>query len=138
MSNTITFGLDSSIEQAQLQMEVERLWTGDEAVVFPGETGRESLGCVLYWYFGSKEEKRAGREIARHLIARSDNQQIYYYRCEETAEWAEDSGLTLGVEQIFEPDYEPNFFQREHYYYTVVERAPDASGEAATGESELG
>ena len=133
MSNTITFGVRTSMTQEELQEQLGQLWVGDEAAVLPATTKRETLSCVLYWYFGSEAEKRAGARIAHHLIECSSDQRVYYYRCEETAEWAEDSGQTLYPDQIFDPEYEPDMSLRYHYFYTVVGRKAEAPG-AGSGE----
>ena len=133
MSDTITFGVRTPMTREELQEQLGRLWVGDEATVFPVTTERETLGCVLYWYFGSEAERRAGSEIALHLIECSSDQRVYYYRCSETAEWAADSGETLYADQIFDPEYEPDCSLREHYFYTVVRREAEAPG-AGSGQ----
>ncbi len=120
MSDTITFGLATRMEVEEVLTTVERLWVGDALEWETPETGRETLRVHLHWYFGTEEEKRVGRSIARYLLECASDQRLVYYRESEMVEDAEDSGITLGVDEIFTSSYEPTMNERYKYSYTIV------------------
>ena len=117
MSNTAIFELRTNLDKNTLHKQVTHIWEnqaceGYKVEIFNFNPNKnDTLFCELLYVFGYSEEYERIREVIEYLLKIALDNQIYYYRCGDFLDLADDDDdeyTEITIDDIFTDKYEPS------------------------------